>query len=109
MLINRRDFTTFTALGTFSLINSMKNSAHAQEGKLLRLGGPVFEKYHSPEEWVTAVKNLGYRAAYCPVGTDAPDDAVRAYRDAARQADIVIAEVGAWSNLIDRNDAERKK
>jgi sugar phosphate isomerase/epimerase len=46
------------------------------------------------------VKTAGYRAAYCPVpeGTDAAT--VTAYAQAAREADIVIAEVGAWSNPL---------
>ncbi len=42
---------------------------------IMRLGGPLFEKYDGPAAWVKAVQALGYRAAYCPVGLDA-DDAV---------------------------------
>lgn len=66
----------------------------------MRLGGPIFEKFDSPESWVSAVRGAGYRAAYCPVGPDADDDAVNAYAEAADNADIVIAEVGAWSNPL---------
>jgi sugar phosphate isomerase/epimerase len=66
----------------------------------MRLGGPVFDYYSSPEDWVVVVKRLGYRAAYCPVGLDADDSTIKAYRQAARQADIIIAEVGAWSNPL---------
>jgi sugar phosphate isomerase/epimerase len=65
-----------------------------------RLGGPVFEKFDSPAAWVSAVKKLGYRAAYCPVGLNAKSDEIRAYEKAAKDADILIAEVGAWSNPI---------
>ena len=50
----------------------------AQSGRL-RLGGPVFEKVQGPDGWVTALRQLGYSAAYCPVGADAGDDTVRAY------------------------------
>jgi sugar phosphate isomerase/epimerase len=66
----------------------------------MRLGGPLFAKTTTPESWVAAVKTAGYRAAYCPVpeGTDAAT--VTAYAQAAREADIVIAEVGAWSNPL---------
>jgi len=67
---------------------------------MIRLGGPVFGDCSSPESWVSAVKAKGYRAAYCPVDASASDDAVRAYEEAARAADIVIAEVGAWSNPL---------
>jgi sugar phosphate isomerase/epimerase len=66
----------------------------------IRLGGPLFEKHDSPAEWVAALKKQGYRAAYCPVKTDAPADKIKAYDKAAREGDIVIAEVGAWSNPI---------
>jgi hypothetical protein len=64
----------------------------------MRLGGPIFEKFDSPETWIAAVKVLSYRAAYCPVGLDADDATIRAYERAAQEADVVIAEVGAWSN-----------
>lgn len=66
----------------------------------VRLGGPVFEKYNSPEEWVIALKKLGYRAAYCPVSPGADTALIKAYQTVAAKNDIVIAEVGAWSNPI---------
>ncbi|QLH83746.1 sugar phosphate isomerase/epimerase family protein [Halosimplex pelagicum] len=62
----------------------------------MRLGGPVFADYETPEEWIDALDDLGYTAAYCPVDTDADPETVRAYREAATDADVVIAEVGAW-------------
>lgn len=67
--------------------------------------------YHAgrtPEEWVAAVRRHGYRAAYCPVGTGADDATVAAYARAAQEADIVIAEVGAWSNPLSPDPAERE-
>jgi sugar phosphate isomerase/epimerase len=64
----------------------------------MRLGGPVYNAGQGPEEWVQAVQRHGYRAAYCPVGLDADETIVRAHEKAAHDADIVIAEVGAWSN-----------
>ena len=74
----------------------------------MRLGGPVLEKTHSPDEWIAAVKQRGYRAAYCPLAE--PDAALSAaYAKAAKQADIVIAEVGAWSNPISADATERGK
>jgi len=66
----------------------------------MRLGGPILSKSNSPESWVNAVLARGYRAAYCPVGPDADKDTIEAYREAARRADIMIAEVGAWSNPL---------
>jgi len=75
----------------------------------MRLGGPVFKKYADPGEWVAALCDLGYRAAYCPVTTEAPDSEVEAYRHAAKKADMVIAEVGAWSNPMSNDSDEAKK
>jgi sugar phosphate isomerase/epimerase len=74
----------------------------------MRLGGPVFEKYDSPEAWVQAVQALGYRAAYCPVGVRETLPVIQAYARAALQADIVIAEVGVWDNPLSPVRAERK-
>lgn len=73
----------------------------------MRLGGPVFEAHADPESWTAELRQLGYSAAFCPADADASDDAVRAYVDAARKADVVIAEVGAWSNPLDPDDAKR--
>jgi sugar phosphate isomerase/epimerase len=57
---------------------------------------------------VAAVKQWGYRAALCPVGTDADGSTIRAYARAAQAADIVIAEVGAWSNPLSSDAEERR-
>ncbi|BAJ62986.1 sugar phosphate isomerase/epimerase family protein [Anaerolinea thermophila] len=75
----------------------------------MRLGGPLFQPYHSPEEWVTLVQRYGYRAAYCPVGIDAPHEVIRAFKHATRQAHLIIAEVGAWSNPLSSNQEERQE
>ena len=75
----------------------------------VRLGGPTFEKYQDPAGWVAVLKKLGYSAAYCPVGANAGDDVVRSYEKAAKDANIVIAEVGAWSNPISPDEKTRKE
>lgn len=66
----------------------------------MRLGGPIFATTGDPESWAEAVIAAGYRAAYCPVGLEAGNDEIAAYAAAARRVDIVIAEVGAWSNPL---------
>ena len=73
----------------------------------MRLGGPVFGDHDGPQAWAEAVQRLGYRAAYCPVDTTADDARIRAYAEAAHRADIVIAEVGAWSNPMSPDPEER--
>jgi sugar phosphate isomerase/epimerase len=75
----------------------------------MRFGGPIFQKTHAPDEWSAAVRAKGYRAAYCPVPPDTDDAAVRAYEDAARKADLVIAECGAWSNPLSKDEKIRSE
>ena len=53
-----------------------------------------------PEAWIAELAKRRYRAAYCPIGTDAGPAERAEYRAAAAEADVVIAEVGAWSNPI---------
>jgi sugar phosphate isomerase/epimerase len=71
----------------------------------MRLGGPLFAEPDSPDSWVAAVHLAGYRAAYCPVSPEADTATIKAYAEAARKADIVIAEVGAWSNPLSPDPA----
>lgn len=73
----------------------------------MRLGGPVFENTDTPDEWTDRVVGLGYRAAYCPVSLDAEEQTIAAYEQAALKADIVIAEVGAWSNPLSDDPTAR--
>jgi sugar phosphate isomerase/epimerase len=57
---------------------------------------------------VGALRRLGYRAAYCPVDARSSAETIRGYAAAAAQADVVIAEVGAWSNPLSP-DAETRR
>jgi sugar phosphate isomerase/epimerase len=74
----------------------------------MRLGGPVFVQSGDPDEWIAALRQAGYRAAYCPVGHEADSGIIQAFAAAAQAADIVIAEVGAWSNPISPDDVVRR-
>jgi sugar phosphate isomerase/epimerase len=71
------------------------------------MGAPIFARTDDPGAWAEAVRAAGYRAAYCPVDESADDHTVSAYAEAARRADIVIAEVGAWSNPLDPDEKRR--
>src|SRR4051812_15335285 len=67
----------------------------------MRLGGPVFLDSRDPEELARAHRAEGYRAAYCPGWLSADDAApVRAFQQACARHDVIVAEVGAWGNLI---------
>jgi sugar phosphate isomerase/epimerase len=73
----------------------------------VRLGSPLPQTWDSPAGWVAAVQRHRFRAAYWPLGDDADADSVRAYADAAAAADIVIAEIGAWSNPLSPDASAR--
>ena len=83
----------------------------AEQTKLtsLRLGGPTFEKFDDPDAWIKVIKKLGYNAAYCPVGAGEKDDVIKTYARAAKKANIIIAEVGAWSNPISPDEKTRRQ
>ncbi|HEY1497872.1 MAG TPA: sugar phosphate isomerase/epimerase [Candidatus Solibacter sp.] len=77
-------------------------------GRPVRLGGPIFLKSDDPAEQAREHRRLGYSAAYCPAVTTAETDKIRAIRDAFAAANVVIAEVGAWKNMLDPDAAVRK-
>ncbi|MCL1921843.1 MAG: sugar phosphate isomerase/epimerase [Kiritimatiellaeota bacterium] len=76
----------------------------------VRIGGPLFgDNLGDPEVWARTAKDQGYRAVYAPgVGlNDLPR--IQAFVKAAEANDLVIAEVGRWVNLMDADDAKRRK
>jgi len=109
MISRRRMMKTSLAAATMMTSTSGIRAVTKVKKTPLRLGGPLFGKYQDPTGWVAALKKLGYSAAYCPVGADASDDVVKAYEQAAKEANIIIAEVGAWSNPISPDEKIRKE
>jgi len=116
--ISRRDFIKNSLFATTVLASTSTSAYCTSAIKLpagqtkappLRIGGPTFEKFQDPDTWVEVLKRLGYRTAYCPVGPEEKDDVVNAYAKAAKKADIIIAEVGAWSNPISPNEKIRSQ
>jgi sugar phosphate isomerase/epimerase len=68
----------------------------------VRLGGPIFLKSDDPAELAKEHRRLGYTAAYCPAGN--PSEIKKAFA----KEDVVIAEVGAWRNMLDPDAAKRR-
>jgi hypothetical protein len=66
----------------------------------IRLGGPVFLKSDDPDELAAEHRRLGYSAAYCPKLDVNNTERIRAAERAFAKAQVVIAEVGAWKNLL---------
>jgi len=70
----------------------------------MRLGGQVFLEEKNPESWSYALKQAGFRATTCPVDGDDDIGELESYLKAAQKHDIIISEVGAWSNPLSRNE-----
>jgi sugar phosphate isomerase/epimerase len=81
----------------------------ASSGRPIRLGGPIFLKSDDPRELAREHRRLGYSAAYCPEAK--VDDAarIREIEKAFAAENVVIAEVGAWVNMLDPNADKRAK
>jgi sugar phosphate isomerase/epimerase len=93
---------------TFSAVALAGAAASAQTSKPVRLGGPVFLRSPDPAALAREHRRLGYSAAYCPEAKVADADRVRAISAAFAKENVVIAEVGAWVNMLDP-DAEKRR
>ena len=78
-------------------------------GRAVRLGGPIFKKSDDPGKLAREHRRLGYSAAYCPDSkvedTARNQEIVRAFA----AENVVIAEVGAWKNMMDPNADQRRE
>ena len=108
MKINRRDFLKKGTALTAGLIVAPSLIKAAPVTYPIRLGGPVPGNFTDPVTWVRAVKNLGYSAVYCPLQPGASSEMIRSFREEAKINNLIIAEVGAWSNTLDPDETARK-
>jgi sugar phosphate isomerase/epimerase len=83
--------------------------ALAANGRAVRLGGPIFLKADDPRELAREHRRLGYSAAYCPPAKSTDSERTRAIEAAFAAENVVIAEVGAWVNMLDPDDTLRRK
>src|SRR5438477_4730774 len=77
-------------------------------GRPVRLGGPIFLRSDDPRELAREHRRLGYSAAYCPDAESTDTVKIQAIRDAFAAENVVVAEVGAWKNMLDPDAAARK-
>ena len=82
--------------------------AMAAPGNKIRLGGPIFLKSDDPGELAREHRRLGYSAAYCPKADPNDSARCRAIEEAFQRENVVIAEVGAWRNMLDPDPEKRK-
>ena len=74
----------------------------------IRIGGPVFAKVDTPEQLVRHLREQGFAAAYHPRFDD--PTLLREAVAALAEADIVIAETGAFGiNVLDPDAAQRER
>ena len=66
----------------------------------MKLGISYFPEHKTADEWAAFLENLGCTAAVCPIDGDADDETIAAYRRAADEHGITIAEVGVWNSPI---------
>jgi sugar phosphate isomerase/epimerase len=91
------------------LAASASSAASARAaGAKIRLGGPIYLKSADPRELAREHRRLGYSAAYCPDAKADDTARIRAIEAAFAAEDVVIAEVGAWKNMLAADPAERK-
>ena len=75
---------------------------------MIRLGANLGLNPKDPEEWIAQARDLNCQAISSPIDDTASAEERRAYREAAKEHDILIAEVGVWNNPISPNLTERK-
>jgi len=75
----------------------------------IRLGGPIFLKSADPRELAREHRKLGYSAAYCPDAKADDSVRVREIEKAFAAENVVIAEVGAWVNMLDPDLEKSRK
>ena len=75
---------------------------------MLRLGGYGIDFTGDPEAYAQAHVAFGYNAAYMPNVRIENRDEVAAIAKALAEADVILAEGGAWKNLIAHDEAQRK-
>lgn len=66
-------------------------------------------EHESPQEWASKHKSLGLKSVVFPVSCLDGIDTVSAYKKAADDAGLSIAEVGIWRNTLAADPDERQK
>ncbi|UWZ83021.1 sugar phosphate isomerase/epimerase family protein [Occallatibacter riparius] len=108
MRIERRDFLKVSAAAAAGLVYSKRMHAAASTAAI-RLGGPIFINSTDPAELAREHRRLGYAAAYCPdIATLSDTQLLQKIEQAYASQNVVIAEVGAWKNMLDP-DAEKRR
>lgn len=82
--------------------------AFAASPRPIRMGAPIFLKSADPRELAREHRRLGYGAGQCPRAKVEDTALVRAIETAFAAENVVIAEVGAWVNMLDPDPEKRR-
>src|SRR5437870_12418309 len=108
--LTRRNFlAAAAAAGVLTVSPRSSRATPVSQRSPIRLGGPIFLKADDPAELAREHRRLGYSAAYCPNAKAEDPDRTRAIEKAFAAENVVIAEVGAWRNMLDPDDAKRRE
>ena len=75
----------------------------------MRLGTSSPLQHSSPQEWAENQIRLGCTSVVFPVQSNEDEKKILAYKDAADEAGLQIAEVGIWRNALSPDPDERKR
>jgi len=108
--MNRRAFLASTTAVGLDLALFPSRSVAAGSKSPIRLGGPIFTTSDDPVALAREHRRLGYSAAYCPeMATLSDTKLLNEINRAFAKENVVIAEVGAWKNLLDPDPVKRRE
>jgi len=110
MDLPRRTFVTLSAAACVRFALSPAQALAADSKTPIRLGGPIFIQSDDPVALAREHRRLGYSAAYCPEMATLANTALLAeIRRAFAAENVLLAEVGAWMNLLDPDPIKRRE
>lgn len=108
MKLSRRSAIRLSTAGALALTNG--SLCHGQGSRPgFRLGAPIFLDTQDPYLLAREHRRLGFSAAYCPTFASLSDSkTIQLIEQSFAAQDVMIAEVGAWCNMLDPDPVKRK-
>lgn len=78
-------------------------------GGHMRLGICTSLGINDPTKWAEKMTEIGCKSVIFPLNCEAKEAEIDGFVKAAKEKDLLIAEVGIWRNAIAFDEAERKK
>lgn len=74
----------------------------------MRIGGGIEKLYSNPDEWIALVKDLTYSTVLVPVTYDTPVEVKQDYLRYIKKHDLILGEVGVWTNPLSLDETARQ-